>query len=74
MKENRLRWFGHVPRRGISELVKKIESWNSGDLRKTARKMEDDLEKDMNDLKSQIEMVDNRIEWRRRIHVDDHWN
>ena len=42
MKENHLRWIGYVQRRGISELVRKIESWSLANLKKGARKTEDD--------------------------------
>ena len=32
MKDNLLRWLGHVQRRGIIEPVRTIESWSSEDL------------------------------------------
>ena len=34
MKDNRLRWFRHVQRRGISEPVKKIDSQSLRDLKR----------------------------------------
>ena len=34
MKDNHLRWFGHVQQYGICELVTKIESWSSRDLKR----------------------------------------
>ena len=32
------------------------------------------VEKEINDLDLQLEMVENQHKWKRRIHVDDHWN
>lgn len=33
IKRNHLRWFGQVQSQDISKLVRKIESWRSGDLK-----------------------------------------
>ena len=38
MKENHLRWFEHVQRQDINELVRKIESWNSIDFKRGREK------------------------------------
>ena len=44
-------------------------------LKKRARKTKENLkDKDMKNLDLQIEMVENQNEWRRRIHVDNHWD
>ena len=34
MKENRLKWFEHVQRRGIRETVRKVESCSFGELKR----------------------------------------
>ena len=32
------------------------------------------VKKDITDLELQIEMVENHNDWRKRIHVNNHWN
>ena len=46
MKESRLRWFGHVQRWDINQLVRKIERWCSRDLKRGRgrSKIENNLE------------------------------
>ena len=62
----------------INESVKKVESWSSGDVKRGRERSKMTwrtwMKKDMNILDLQIKMVGNQNEWRRRIHVDDHWN
>ena len=63
MKENRLRWFGHEQRRGISESVREIENWSSRDLKRGRRRAKmtwrKEVENKINNLDLQIEMVEN---------------
>ena len=78
MKKNHLRWFWHVQRQSISEPVWKIESWNSEDLKKRQRRPKmtwmTSVKKIMKNLNLQNDVVENQIEWRRKINVNDNWN
>ena len=60
--------------KGITKPFRKIESWRSRDY-KRAKTWSTGVKMDTNDLDLQIEkIVKNQNEWKRRIHVDDHWN
>jgi hypothetical protein len=75
MRENRLRWFGHIRRRPNDAPVRRMEKWENilvkrgrGRPRKTWMEV---IRKDMNALNLTEDMALDRNEWRRRIHVED---
>ena len=67
MKKSQLRQFAHV--QCVRESVKKIESWSLGDLKRGRGRSKitwkEKVEKDIKILDSEIEMIENRNEWKR---------
>ncbi|KAM2067302.1 hypothetical protein ACFX1T_043651 [Malus domestica] len=75
MRENRLRWFGHVQRRPIDAPVRRCDYGTEvqgrrgrGRPRKT---LEETLRKDLEYLDLTEDMTQNRAQWRSRIHIAD---
>ncbi|XP_065881089.1 uncharacterized protein [Euphorbia lathyris] len=75
MRENRLRWFGHVRRRALDAPVRRTEEWQRdvvvrgrGRPKQTWRRV---IESDMSLLGIEENMVVDRTEWRERICVAD---
>ncbi|RXH92697.1 hypothetical protein DVH24_033593 [Malus domestica] len=75
MRENRLRWFGHVQRRPTNALVRRCDyktevqgRRGKGRLRKT---LEETLRKDLEYLDRTEDMTQNRAQWHYRIHIAD---
>ncbi|KAM1748371.1 hypothetical protein ACFX12_009373 [Malus domestica] len=75
MRENRLRWFGHVQRRPTDAPVRRCDYGTEvrgrrgrGRLRKT---LEETLRKDLEYLDLTEDMTQNRAQWRSRIHIAD---
>ncbi|XP_050137092.1 uncharacterized protein LOC126612666 [Malus sylvestris] len=75
MRENRLRWFGHVQRRPIDASVRRCDYGTEvrgrrgrGRPRKT---LEETLRKDLEYLDLTEDMTQNRAQWRSRIHIAD---
>ncbi|CAN6714712.1 unnamed protein product [Malus baccata var. baccata] len=75
MRENRLRWFGHVQRRPTDALVRRCDYGTElqgrrgrGRPRKT---LEETLRKDLEYLDLMDDMTQNREQWRSRIHIAD---
>lgn len=75
LREWRLRWFGHVMRRPREAPVRKVEDIKilgrkkgRGRPRLTWRRV---VQYDMKDLNISEEVVQNRSEWRKRIHIAD---
>ena len=75
LRENRLRWFGHVKRRPLSAPVRKSDLINiDGSARGRGRpKLTwwDIIRKDMISCGLSEEIALNRAEWKNRIHVAD---
>ena len=75
MKENRLRWFGHIVRRPTDALVRRVEKIDivQGKKLRGRPKMTwmEVVKKDMKLLELEERMVADRNVWRRRIHVLD---
>ncbi|KAM1659569.1 hypothetical protein ACFX2K_002661 [Malus domestica] len=76
MRENRLRWFGHVQRRPTDAPVRRSDYGTEvqglrgrGRPRKT---LEETLRKDLEYLDLTEDMTQNRAQWRSRIHIADH--
>ena len=75
MRENRLRWFGHVQRRPNDAPVRRCDYGTEvqgrrgrGRPRKT---LEETLRKDLEYLDLTEDMTQNRAQWRSRIHIAD---
>ena len=75
MRENRLRWFGHIGRRPMDASVRRVENIDieqgkklRGRPKKTWMEV---IKKDMKLLELEERMVADRNVWRRRIHVLD---
>ena len=75
MRENCLRWFGHIGRRSRDALVrrmKKIDIAQGKKLRGRPKMMwMEVIKNDMKLLELEERMVVDRNDWRRRIHVLD---
>ncbi|TQD78141.1 hypothetical protein C1H46_036310 [Malus baccata] len=75
MRENRLRWFGHVQRRPTDAPVRRcyygtgVQGRRSrGRPRKT---LEETLRKDLEYLNLTENMTQDRTQWRSKIHIAD---
>ena len=75
LRENRLRWFGHVQRRPTEAVVRRCDTGVAeGTSRGRGRprlKWESSVNRDMTLLDLTKQMTLDRTEWRRRIHVAD---
>jgi len=75
MLENRIRWFGHVERRPLDVVVRRVDQMEvsqirrgSGRPRKTIRET---IRKDLEVNELDPNMVSDRTLWRNLIHVAD---
>jgi len=75
MVENRLRWFGHVERRPIDSVVRRVDQMEDSQItrgkgrpRKTIRET---IKKDLEINELERNMVYNRTLWSNLIHVTD---
>ncbi|CAL5439689.1 unnamed protein product [Camellia sinensis] len=75
LRENRLRWFGHIQRRPTDAVVKRCDAVTvDGSVRGRGRPrltLTSVINRDMNLLNLTNEMAFDRAAWRRRIHVAD---
>ena len=75
MKESRLRWFGHVQRRPMTTLVRRIKTIQVEDARRTRGRpkltLVEVVKRDMAACNLTADKALNRAEWRNRIHVAD---
>ena len=75
IRENRLRWYGHVRRRPTNEAVRKTELLTvEGDTKGRGRPKltwSGIIRKDMSVCGLNEDIVHDRAEWRKRIHVAD---
>ncbi|XP_021974416.1 uncharacterized protein LOC110869471 [Helianthus annuus] len=74
IKEGRLRWFGHVRRRQMTDPIRIVETLTIDGRRCRGRpKMtwNERIRQDLLDLHLFDDMVENRTSWRRRIKVKD---
>jgi hypothetical protein len=75
MRENRLRWFGHVKRKTYDAPVRRIESIivegkrGRGRPRKT---WEEQIKSDLHELHLSRDLTMDRGSWRRLIHFPDY--
>ena len=74
MKENRLRWFGHLRRRPEDAPVRRVESWPDIDCRRSRGRPKmtwlAGVKNDMKERGLHVHVAMDRNEWRRRIVVD----
>ncbi|KAM1474644.1 hypothetical protein ACFX2I_030635 [Malus domestica] len=75
MRENRLRWFGHVQRRPTDAPIRRCDYGTEvqgrrgrGRPRKT---LEETLRKDLEYLDLTKDMTQDRAQWRSKIHIAD---
>jgi len=75
MRENRLRWFGHVRRRPTEAPVRKLEEWGNGKIARGRGRPKQSwirvVENDLRYLGLSENMALERTTWRERIRVDD---
>jgi hypothetical protein len=74
MRRGRLRWFGHVMRRGEDDWLKKCMNLEVGGTRRPGRPRktwEEVVRRDMRDLNLNREMALDRAEWRRVVRRQD---
>ncbi|KAI3814008.1 hypothetical protein L1987_18747 [Smallanthus sonchifolius] len=74
IREGRLRWFGHVRRRGMSAPVRSVETLTLKGKRGRGRPKltwEERIRQDLLDLHLFEDMTEDRTSWRRRIIVKD---
>ena len=76
LKENRLRWFGHVRRRSQGDPVRRAEEWDQRELKRGRGKPKltwlEGVRKDMKQLDLCANEVFARKGWRKKICVDDY--
>ncbi|XP_022041886.1 uncharacterized protein LOC110944534 [Helianthus annuus] len=74
LKEGRLRWFGHMKRRQLTEPVRAMETMTGEGRRSRGRPKltwDERLWQDLVELHLSEDMVQDRSSWRRRIKVKD---
>lgn len=75
LRENRLRWFGHVKRRPVGASVRRIEGWDmDGRVRGRGRPKKTWIEAIRNDMRMcdlDEEWTNDRTKWREKIRVID---
>lgn len=78
MKENRLRWFGHVQRREEVAPVRRVESWTTEDIKRGRGRPKmtwmTGVKNDLREFGLEANIALDRNEWRRRIYVNDSWD
>ena len=75
MRENRLRWFGHVKRKTNDAPVRRGESIIVKGKRgrgRPRRTWEEQIKRDMHELQLSADITRDRGTWRRLIHILDY--
>ena len=76
MRENRLRWFGHMQKKTFDAPIRRIESIivegkrARGRLRRT---WDEQIKVDLHELHLSVDLTRDRGNWRRLIHALDYW-
>ncbi|XP_071700194.1 uncharacterized protein [Rutidosis leptorrhynchoides] len=74
LREERLRWFGHVKRRPLTAPVRRVEVLTVDGVRRRGRptrRWEDRIKLDMKELLLTEDMTSDRNSWRARIILDE---
>ena len=74
MRENRLRWFGHVQRKPIEAPVRRIETIIVEGKRSRGRPKKtwvEQIKDDLSELHLSEDLTRDRNSWRRHIHILD---
>ena len=75
MRENRLRWFGHVHRKTLTAPVRRVESIIAKSKRNRGRPRriwDKQIKLDLRELNLSEGLIRNRNSWRRHIYVLDY--
>ena len=76
MRENRLRWFGHVQRKTLAASVRSVKSIiveGKSSRRRPERTWDEQIKVDLRELNLSEGLTKNRGNWRRHILVLDYW-
>ena len=75
MVESRLRWFGHVRRRPIEHPVRRVDEMEDGQRAKgrgrPKKTIHEVVKRDLHVNGLSVDMIHDRAQWRRLIHVAD---
>ena len=75
IRENCVRWFGHIERRPTTTLIRKVSFINEEDFRRKRgrpkRRWMDVVNEDLKTLNLSKTLIFDRKEWKERIHVTD---
>ena len=73
--ENRLIWFGHVERRPVDAVVRRVDQMEEGQVRRGRKRhkktIRETIRNDLEDNELDPNLVYDRILWRHLIHVAD---
>ena len=72
MRENRLRWFGHVQRKTLDSPVRRIESIiveGKRNLEIPKKTWAEQIKNDLSELSLSADLTRDRISWRHQIHI-----
>ncbi|KAL6495006.1 hypothetical protein OROGR_030925 [Orobanche gracilis] len=69
MRENRLRWFGHIKRREMGVPVRKLERWKEEEIMRGRGRPKQTWKSDMDLLVIEENLVVDRTKWRDRIYI-----
>jgi len=69
--ENRLRWFGHVERRPVDAVVRRVYQMEESQVKRGRRRPKKTIRKNLEVNELDPNMVFDRTLWRHLIHVAD---
>ena len=69
--ENRLRWFGHVERRLVDAVVRRVDQMEESQVKRGRGRPKKTIRKDLEVNELNPNMVFDRTLWRHLIHVAD---
>ncbi|XP_057542495.1 uncharacterized protein LOC130820948 [Amaranthus tricolor] len=75
MRENRLKWFGHVQRKTVGRPVRRMESIIVEGKKSRGRHKKtwvEQIKSDLSELRLSVDLTRDRNSWRRQIHILDY--